>query len=62
MADYAMIESATIINICIWDGVTPFDPGTEIPLTPLADLPPGVSIGWTLSGGTWSAPPLPGDE
>ncbi len=62
MANYAMIASDAVVNVCIWDGITPFDPGGGISLVPLADLPPGVWIGWTKAdGGTWSAPPPPDD-
>jgi hypothetical protein len=60
MASYAIIQNNEIINVCEWDGETPFSPGAGMTLTLLSALPAGATIGWTLSGSVWSAPTSPG--
>ena len=54
MNTYAVIQNNTIVNIVLWDGVTPYAP--QGVLTPLASLPQGVDIGWTVTNGTWGPP------
>lgn len=52
--DYLLADAAgTVINIILWDGVTPFDPGEGCTLTP---QPGGVDIGWRRAGEGWAAP------
>jgi hypothetical protein len=55
---YALIVDDAIVNIVVWDGVSPFDPGGT--LTPLSDLPSGVGMGWRFVGGEWLPPELVG--
>jgi hypothetical protein len=52
---WAHIEDDEVINVSLWDGVTPFDPGCE--LVELPDDSP-VGPGWTRKGNQWIAPPL----
>lgn len=59
MSTYALIENdTTLINMCEWNGVTPFDPGEGITLVPASSIPPNAHIGSTKNqDGTWSNPP-----
>lgn len=43
-----------VINIIIWDGITPYDPGYT--LIPCTDAP-HATYGWQLIDGQWVAPP-----
>lgn len=51
---YALIKDDVIVNLVEWDGVQPYEPDGD--LTPLGGLPAGVSIGWRLVEGVWTAP------
>jgi hypothetical protein len=44
-----------VINISIWDGVTPYTPAGVAQLLPCDDNP-GVSFGWRIVDGAWEAP------
>ncbi len=53
---YAVIDAATlIINIILWDGVAPYDPGEGNALVADTD-PPTAQIGGTYSGGEFHPP------
>lgn len=56
---WAHIEGDEVINVSLWDGVTPFDPGCE-----LVELPEGspVGPGWSRDGSEWIAPPLSAEQ
>jgi hypothetical protein len=56
MADYAVIENGVLANVVVWDGASAYSPPDGATLEPMSALPSGASIGWTLSGGVWSAP------
>ena len=47
-----------VINISIWDGVSPYTPAGVAQLL-LCDENPGVSFGWKIVDGMWEAPPPP---
>lgn len=53
---YAVIQNNQIINVCEWDGASPFTPGSGITTSLISNLPVGVGAGWTLISGTWTAP------
>lgn len=44
-----------VINIVVWDGVTPYTPAGVAQLLPCDDNP-GVSFGWKIVDGMWEAP------
>jgi hypothetical protein len=48
---YAIIKDNRIVNVCVWDGVTPFNPDGE--LVSLADLPAGAWTGWERDAHGW---------
>jgi hypothetical protein len=50
---YAIIRDGAVVNIALWDGITPWSPGAGL-LVVLA--PAGVDIGW-LYDGQFSPPP-----
>jgi hypothetical protein len=54
MQPYAIIVNNVVVNVCVWDGVTPFSPGGV--LMALSTLPPGIDIGWTLVNNVWTPP------
>jgi len=37
MANYAMIEKGSVVNIIVWDGVTPYNPGSQFTLVAVPD-------------------------
>jgi hypothetical protein len=55
MSKYAMMNGDEVINVALWDGETPWEPGCEI--VELPDDSP-VGPGWVRNGGEWVAPPL----
>lgn len=50
-----------VINIVVWDGVTPYAPADVTQLL-RCDENPGVSYGWRIVDGGWQAPPPPPEE
>ena len=46
---------SVVVNISIWDGVTPYSPAGVSQLLPCEDNP-GVSFGWKIVDGIWEAP------
>jgi len=46
---------SVVVNISIWDGVTPYSPAGVAQLLPCEDNP-GVSFGWKIVDGIWEAP------
>jgi hypothetical protein len=46
-----------VINISIWDGVSPYTPAGVAQLLPCADNV-GVSYDWKIVDGLWQAPPV----
>lgn len=44
-----------VVNIVVWDGVTPYTPDGVTQLLPCEDNI-GVSFGWKIVGGMWQAP------
>ena len=50
-----------VINISIWDGVSPYTPAGVAQLLPCDDNV-CVSFGWKIVDGMWEAPPPPEDE
>jgi len=56
---YAMMNGDTVINVALWDGKTPWEPGCEVVELPQA-FP--VGPGWTRSGSEWIAPPEPEEQ
>ena len=53
---YAVFEIATglIVNVVLWDGEALWNPGEGFDVIPLGNS--GAGIGWTYSGGTFTAP------
>jgi hypothetical protein len=54
--NYAMIQDGVVINVIVWDGVSPYTLSEEVELVPLDSLPEGVWVGWALVDGVWTAP------
>ena len=50
---YAVILDNEIINIIVWDGVTPYTPMVG---AILVECPEGVGIGWQYDGSTYLPP------
>ncbi len=51
MENYAQVQNGIVINVCVWDGVTPFDPGDSITLILIpADSPAWIGWGYTVDG------------
>ena len=44
-----------VINIVVWDGVSPYSPDGVAQLLSCDDNP-GVSFGWKIVDGMWEAP------
>jgi hypothetical protein len=59
LTDYAVVDDATakVVNVIVWDGVQPFDPGDGLTLVPLPfEEEDGVrrytgGIGWDYTDG-----------
>jgi len=53
MANYAIIKDNKVINTCVWDGVTEWQPpeGSEVVV-----LPENVGIGYEYNNGQFIAP------
>lgn len=47
-----------VVNIVVWDGVSPYSPAGIAQLLP-CDEHSGVSHGYKLVNGEWEAPPTP---
>jgi hypothetical protein len=46
---------SVVVNISIWDGISPYAPAGAAQLLPCDDNP-GVSFGWKIVDGMWEAP------
>ena len=59
---FALVRSTdgAIVNVCVWDGVTPWD--DSLPSITAVECPEEVGPGWSYDGGEWSAPPSPPEE
>ena len=55
MEKYALIENGTVVNVILWDGVTPWDPPEGQTAVALAET--GAWLGWTYDGTNFSPPP-----
>lgn len=53
---YVLVEDATVVNVVLWDGVTPFDGSDRLIAVPDR---PEVSVGWTYDGEVFLPPPNP---
>jgi hypothetical protein len=51
--NYAIINNGTVINIVLWDGVSPYNPGSGNTLV-LIPADTFVNIGYTYNGSTFS--------
>lgn len=53
---YAVFEIATglIVHLVVWDGKALWTPGEGFDVVALGDS--GAGVGWTYSGGTFTAP------
>jgi hypothetical protein len=56
MNRYAILDGDLVVNVALWDGVTPWEPDGEI--VALEDDSP-VGPGYVRDGDEWIAPPLP---
>ena len=60
--NWLAIKGDRVVNVIVWDGISPYDPGDGIELVPSDDTP-GVGIGWTRNAdGTWTAPVVETEE
>lgn len=57
---WALIDDDRIVNVIVWDGVEPYDPGA-LEILELEEGSP-LGIGWTRDGDEWIAPPEPEPE
>lgn len=51
----AIIKDGVVVNVAVWDGVTPWSPGPEFDFMDLAGFP-DASIGWHYANGEFWAP------
>lgn len=49
---YAVVSAGVVVNVVLWDGVTPWEPVSGEPVA-CGDT---VSIGWTYDGDTFADP------
>ncbi len=55
--NYAMVKNEIVFNVCVWDGITPLNPGDDITLVLIPDGSPAwIGWGYTVAGG-FTAPP-----
>jgi hypothetical protein len=54
---YAQIENGVVVNMILWDGVSPC--GNQDAFVLASTLPAGVGIGWSDLTGSWVAPAPP---
>lgn len=52
-ARYVIIERGEVVNIFLWDGITPWAPPDKVLCLACPDH---VGIGWTYDGQNWSPP------
>jgi hypothetical protein len=52
---------SVVVNISIWNGVTPYSPAGIAQLLPCEDNP-GVSFGWQLVDSVWQVPIVEEEE
>ena len=53
---YAVIDAQnTVVNIVMWDGVSPYNPGESLRLVPVGAV--WLDVGWTWDGITEPQPP-----
>jgi len=50
---HALIKDGTVINVIMWDGESPYDPGEGVTIKPCSDL---VGGGFTYDGKKFTAP------
>ena len=58
---YAIVDgTSTCINVCSWDGDTPWSPPPGCEAIDISTVSPQPGIGWTYIGRVWAAPvPVP---
>jgi hypothetical protein len=51
---YALVQNGFVINLIVYDGVSPYDPTQGVPVP----IPGGsaADIGWTFDGTNFAAP------
>jgi hypothetical protein len=52
---HALIEDGIVINVIVWDGESPYDPGEGVTIKPCSDL---VGAGFTYNGKKFTPPEL----
>lgn len=58
----AMIINGIVVNLAVWDGITPWNPGDEYTLVDIMDNSNGVGIGWSYGGDGFMDPIPQGDD
>lgn len=54
---WAIIEDGLVVNTILWDGIQPYNPGSQYTLIDIsADEHDQVSIGWSYNNGVFSPP------
>ena len=58
LSDYAHIVDGVVVNVSVWDGVQPYDPGDNVEMVPLpyttdedGERRYTAGIGWTFRDG-----------
>lgn len=66
LRNYAHVVEGVVINVSVWDGVQPYEPGDGVAMVPLpytTDADGTIAyqggIGWTYVDGAFVPPPLP---
>jgi hypothetical protein len=53
---YAVVSGNVVVNVIAWDGVTTLATQPGQTMIPMASLPVGAGLGWTLVGSAWEPP------
>lgn len=54
-SQYAIVESGVVVNMVLWDGITPWEPKEGHQAVALPQGAP-AAIGWSWDGTTFSPP------
>ncbi len=55
--NYAIVQNDVVVNVCVWNGIAPFNPGDDITLVLIPEGSPAwIGWGYAVAGG-FTAPP-----
>lgn len=59
MSNYALVKNDIVVNVIAWDGENEFTVPDNQQLINISDINETPGIGWSYSGGEFTAPPPP---